>query len=271
MKRNHQWKAFTLIELLVVITIIAILAALLLPALAKSKMNAQQANCLSNVRQITMAGLMYMNETGQNIRCNDAEMPDYDPTYPATLWMGALSIYGVTDKLRLCPSTHDMASPLPPQDTEGTADSTWDYGLTVPIPLSGSYGFNEWLYSFTPAPNWDRAATFPSYLFPNPASIQRPLQTPIFLDAIWVEVAPIENDQPAINLFTGAPNINSPGFTRCTILRHGGKTASSSYPFHGQRQSLPGAINMGLADGHAELSPLRNLWSYYWHLNWRPP
>ena len=45
-------KAFTLIELLVVIAIIAILAALLLPALSRSKQQAKQAKCISNLKQI---------------------------------------------------------------------------------------------------------------------------------------------------------------------------------------------------------------------------
>ncbi|MGD0815498.1 MAG: prepilin-type N-terminal cleavage/methylation domain-containing protein [Verrucomicrobiota bacterium] len=212
MKRCRHCKAFTLIELLVVIAIIAILAALLLPTFGKSKTNAQQVNCLNNVRQITMAGLMYMNETGRNIRYNDPQMPDYDPTYPVTLWMGTLSNYGVTDQLRLCPSAREQNTLLTNQEIEGTADTTWNFGAYLLFPLKGSYGFN------------------------------RTAQTPVFLDSIWVIVIPLESDLPATDLYTGAPLVNSEGFTRCTILRHGGRLATSSYPFHGQRQTLAGAI-----------------------------
>jgi prepilin-type N-terminal cleavage/methylation domain-containing protein/prepilin-type processing-associated H-X9-DG protein len=98
--RNDE-QGFTLIELLVVIAIIAILAALLLPALSMAKEKGRQTSCINNVRQQTLAVLIYADENGDTLpptAYNDATGNEVD-------WPSLLDPYlNYVAKIHLCPT-----------------------------------------------------------------------------------------------------------------------------------------------------------------------
>lgn len=84
---SRRAQAFTLIELLVVVSIIAILAALLLPAISTVRKMAHNTQCANNLRMLTMATMTYTND-------NDSILPYYDDTSSTwTDWYDRINDY----------------------------------------------------------------------------------------------------------------------------------------------------------------------------------
>jgi len=127
-------RGFTLIELLVVIAIIAILAAILFPVFARAREKARQASCQSNLKQLALGFLMYVNDA-------DEKLPVWNPWCWGYVgrgipWWIQVQPYIKNVQLYACP-TATVAGNI-----RGACASCQAAGFEVP---ALNYGYNEYM------------------------------------------------------------------------------------------------------------------------------
>ena len=151
---GHPSRGFTLIELLVVIAIISLLAAILLPALARAQSKARSMECLSNLRQLHLANTMYAAEhrghyvpaapdihvgfggrtRWHGVRETDDGTTSFDPK------KGPLAEYLPDARVKECPEFTEMKRL---DEVEGAFESgTGGYGYNYSY-LGGTYYMNS--------------------------------------------------------------------------------------------------------------------------------
>lgn len=132
-------QAFTLIELLVVIAVIAILASLLLPALARAKAKGVGINCINNQRQINLAFRMWANDQRDKYPWS----VDTDHGGAASTTVGDAGDWA--DNFRVC--AKDLGSPkivVCPADLEKRPGTNWN------ITLRGDRNFSYFISKVEP-------------------------------------------------------------------------------------------------------------------------
>ncbi len=218
MKRD----GFTLIELLVVIAIIAILAAILFPVFARAREKARQSSCLSNVKQLSLGVMMYVQDY-------DERFPYYYDRERLISWIPMIEPYLRNEQVFKCPSYNT------PYTTFGTSTST-DYGASIHVML------DSWTSSSSGILRPPRAM----------AEIARPATVVMLMDSGYYRVSWGWYRSPY-------PSGYVPGATWGMTPEDTGYTWSEprrSDWLHGRHH---GGINVGYCDGHVKWQRPENL------------
>ena len=228
----NKRRGFTLIELLVVIAIIALLMAILMPALARVRKQAQAVACMANLKQWALSFAMYCEN-------NEGRFPNRDG---CNEWMEVLLKYYNQHDLRLCP----------------TATATLDEGARPPFNAfiypnqvsesdegRGSYGINLWTS--------DREVSEDdSQAFWRTPDVKGGDTNPVFFDSKWKDCDPLHKDDPPEHEGDDW-EANENELKRPCANRHGN-----------------GIMQMLFMDWSVQKVGLKQLWELDWHRDWNP-
>ena len=237
-------RGFTLIELLVVIAIIALLMAIMMPALNRVKGQAQKISCQARLKQWSLVFKLYTDDY-------NGYFNNRDVAASGGLWMDALRSYYKDDaKMLLCPTATRLMQ------------NSGDWGTFKAATLNSdifSYGINSWTNSV----KVDRGSRLLEWFWRNTHNIKtivpgtrelagKPVSTnqiPVFGDSTWYDAWPQHVDQPSVTMDAfGIGNRGTSGeMNHFCIDRHNG------------------FINLLFMDWSARSVGLKELWTLKWH------
>jgi prepilin-type N-terminal cleavage/methylation domain-containing protein/prepilin-type processing-associated H-X9-DG protein len=225
-------RGFTLIELLVVIAIIAILAAILFPVFAQARDRARMSACISNMRQIGTAVMMYAG--------------DYDETFPYVTfysakgnwgakgdmtytWKNAIRPYLKNLDVFACPSNPSSRSVPGVPNTDGPAkpgmnSAGWEWEPEQRLPVS--YSMSSCTATWYPQNTKEGKSSPPL----NQAQVVRPSETLFICESTWGN-----SDMHAAWLWTTCPGVFAHSTKTVNIIFYDGhvktkKWLSTLYP-----------------------------------------
>jgi prepilin-type N-terminal cleavage/methylation domain-containing protein/prepilin-type processing-associated H-X9-DG protein len=232
-------KAFTLIELLVVIAIISILAAILFPVFARARENARRTSCLSNLKQIGIGMMMYVQDYDGKYFARSyttgVALPGQSAVGAATWYWAPYAVkpdsawfldsYIKSKEVFICPSFDGFSKTSSPPIRNGIG-----YNLVAGYP-NGNYATGTPLLS--------------------ESAIQNPTQMLAFVDSQWgPDVYPPQNAAGGSNLANWNANFCKTAGNNCAALPN-----DQRYGRH-----LDG-VNVGYMDGHAKWQKVSVLWN----------
>lgn len=263
---NHR-SAFTLIELLVVIAIIAILAAILFPVFAQARDKARQASCLSNMKQIGTAMMLYTQDYDETLFPYRTKVPNPanvtagnddgvgTTSEPETFWNQLLDTYVKNTGIWACPS-NPYAWVYNDKDNVGETEPAFrGYGG------NNSYGLNNYCFPTAP-PGSEPGAPVPSDQGRPLSELVSPASLYVVIEARYYGLLPNEP--------FARQNVNIGNAT--SSRRRYWRNIGNSYTFRWTNGTTPanpdaveavklgkqrhaGFVNVSFADGHAKAIP----------------